>query len=66
MQQKAELLRSIISAHKNDPDTLNKELDKMLNTTKIAYKSKADYEQNFPAEGDVNAKVKIIMERLKQ
>jgi len=46
-------------------DQINLELDKLLNTSKILYSSKKDYEENFPKSEDVEQKVKLLASRRK-
>lgn len=44
-------------------EAVNKELDRMINTVHIFYKSKQDFIDNFPDNDDINGKIRLIINR---
>jgi len=46
-----------------DPEVMNAELNKLLNSVRIFYKSKQDFLSSFPDEDDAKGKMKLIISR---
>lgn len=44
-------------------EVVNKELDRMINTVHIFYKSKQDFIDNFPDNDDIKGKMRLIINR---
>lgn len=56
-----DLTRKIIASEK--PEVINQQLDQIINTTRIFYESRDDFEKNFPAPDDISGKVELIINR---
>jgi hypothetical protein len=50
-------------AQMEDRDKMNQELDKLINTVRIFYKSKKDFIDNFPDQDDPKGKMRLIVNR---
>lgn len=55
------LVRGLLGT--KNPVLIHKELDKMINTVKIFYKSKQDFINNFPDQDDMQGKIRLLVSR---
>ena len=67
LSRNTKTVREIISSAKNkkDVNVAHAPLDRMINTTRIFYKTREDYRKNFPAQDDLGGKVKLVIERFR-
>jgi len=62
IKDKTILLMAILSS--GNEEQIHAELDKLLNSTRITYNSRDDYNKNFPSPEDLDAKVALVLDRL--
>lgn len=64
LKRNSSLLKNILSKSPN-LETSNQTMDAVLNSSTILYKDIDDFKNNFPVNGEMDKKIKIILARLK-
>jgi hypothetical protein len=61
MSESTKIVNSIL--HMEDQSQIHPQLDNMVNSVRIFYKSREDFERNYPAPNDLTGKVNLIITR---
>ena len=61
LKENTHIINSIMKLE--DIGLMNEEMDKLLNTVRIMYESREDFEENFPAPEDLYGKINLVLTR---
>lgn len=61
MSENLKSIRGILST--KNKEIIHSQLDRMINSVRIFYKSKKDFIDNFPDEDDIKGKISLIIRR---